>query len=311
MKLPRLWPTALSLLCSLALAQAPASPGTTAQGPAPAAVAGLAALPGGTRLVCAGTSLWTLSTSAAPRRLPLPEDCQGLRVSPSGKVVLVSGRASVTVWRLDAEQQSDGQLWRRVALPEPARRVAFLNDSTLLLAGARGLEQLDLNTQARTLLRPGAVTGLATAPDGRRAVMGDGSRVQLVNVADGAVLSGVRCEVACPLQDVQFSRDQRGAVVQAGPVLYALREGHPATAVLRGAEGAMGFPLPDGGVWVLTAGRLERRDAQTGRREGVLRPEGVSGPAAWTPEGGLLYVAGRELVELDKTGQEVGRTALP
>lgn len=145
MKLPRLWPTALSLLCSLALAQAPASPGTTAQGPAPAAVAGLAALPGGTRLVCAGTSLWTLSTSAAPQRLPLPEDCQGLRVSPSGKVVLVSGRASVTVWRLDAEQQSDGQLWRRVALPEPARRVAFLNDSTLLLAGARGLEQLDLN----------------------------------------------------------------------------------------------------------------------------------------------------------------------
>lgn len=305
MKLPRLWPTAFPLLCSLALAQAPAPTGAAPEA-APPAVAGLAALPGGARLVCAGLSLWTLPKSAAPQRLPLPEPCQGLRVSPSGELALVAGVNTATVWRL-----GDGTRLTRVVLPDPARRAALLNDGTLLLAGVRGLEQFDLKTQARTLLRPGALTGLATAPDGQRAVVGDGTRVQLVNVADGAVLSGVRCEAACPLQDVQFSPDRRGAVVRAGSVLYALREGRPATAVLRGPGGALGFPLADGGVWVLTAGRLERRDAQTGRREAVVRPDGVSGPAAWTPEGGLLYVAGRDLVELDKAGQEVSRAALP
>lgn len=288
-----------------------------AQGAAPAAVAGVAALPGGTRLVCAGTSLWKVGTPA-PVKFALPEPCRGLRVSPSGTLALVTGEKAATVWRL-----SDGQLLTSVTLSDPARRAAFVNDAALLLGGVRGLEQFDLKTQARTLLRPGAVTGLAVALDGQRAVVGDGGRVQLVSVSQlvsvnqpvsvsgGQVLSGVRCEGSCPVQDVQFSLDGRGAVVRAGNALYALRDGHPATVVLRGDAVASGFPLPGGGVWVLTGGRLERRDAQTGRREAVLRPDGVSGPAAWTPAGGLLFVAGRELVELDQTGREVGRTALP
>lgn len=316
----RLWP-ALFLLCSLASAQvsgrsAAASPPAPVLPPVasptaalPAPVTGVAALPGGTRLVCTGMSLWKLS-AGKPVRFTLPEPCQGLRVSPSGRLALVAGAKTATVWHLE-----DGEVLTRVQWPDPARRAAFLNDAALLLAGANGLERLDLGTQARTSLPPGgvtgAVTGVVAAPDGQRAVVGDGTRVQLVHLADGQVLSGVRCEAACPVQDAQFGAGGRVAVVRAGDALYALREGHPATVVLRGAEGSAGFPLADGGTWVLTAGRIERRDAQTGRREGVVRPQGVSGPAAWTPQGGLLFVSGRELVELDAAGREAGRTALP
>ncbi|WP_240319392.1 hypothetical protein [Deinococcus wulumuqiensis] len=324
----RLWP-ALFLLCSLASAQvsglsaaalgavppAPVSPALVSPAtvsPAtvsPESVTGVAALPGGTRLVCAETSLWKLG-AGKPVRFTLPESCQGLRVSPSGQLALVAGAKAATVWHL-----GDGKMLTQIQWPDPARRAAFLGDAALLLAGANGLERLDLGTQARTSLRPGAatgaVTGVVAAPDGQRAVVGDGTRVQLVNLADGQVLSGVRCEAACPVQDAQFGAGRRVAVVRAGDTLYALREGHPATVVLRGAQGSAGFPLAGGGVWVLTAGRIERRDAQTGRREGVVRPEGVSGPAAWTPQGGLLFVSGRELVELDAAGREAGRTALP
>lgn len=280
---------------------------------APAPVTALALLPDGVRLVCAGAELRQLSRQGQLlRRIALPEPCLSLQVSPSGTLALTVGRSGARVWRL-----SDGRELHSLSLAGLAGRVAFLSDDELLLGTGRGVESLKLAPRQRRVLLPGAVSGLALAPGGERLLLSRGERLELVRLSDFKVLSGIRCEEVCPLRRVQFSADGRGAVALAGVTLYALRDGRPVNVVLRGAEGEVtGFPLPDGGVWVLRGGQLERRDAQTGRREGRLLDDGpknalLDGPASWNGMGGvLLLTQGRDLLELGPDGRELGRQPL-
>lgn len=274
---------------------------------------GLALLPDGTRLVCAGAELRQLSPQGELlRRIQLPEPCLSLQVSPAGTLALTVGRGAARVWRL-----ADGQVAYTLSLSGLAGRVAFLSEGELLLGTGRGVESLKLADRQRRVLLPGAVSGLALAPGGERLLLSRGERLDLVRLSDFKVLSGIRCEELCPLRRAQFSADGRGAVALAGSALYALREGRPVNVVVRGVEGdASGFPLPDGGVWVLRGGQVERRDAQTGRREGRLLDDApanalLDAPASWNGAGGvLLLTQGHDLLELGPDGREVSRQPL-
>lgn len=246
-------------------------------------------------------------------RWPTREQCLGLQVSPSGQHILTWGKFSVEVW-----QAADGKRVQSLLMAAPAGRVAFLSEAQLILGTSQGLQTLDLATGQRQTLQVGkdlgAVMSVAVSPKGDKLLLGIRMRLSLVRLSDFKVLSAIYCEEACPLSSVQFSRDGRGAVAFAGKTLYSFREGRPVNLVLRGlTERTTGFPLPDGGVWVLQGGRLERRDLQTGRREGVLLSgeAGPAGAAAWSAGGGLwLVTPERELLELGPDGREVGRQPL-
>lgn len=224
------------------------------------------------------------------------EPCDNLELSPGGARVLLRQPASVSVWELET-----GALVRRVPAADPRRRSGFLDDGRLLLASFRGAEEIDLASGLRTLRQPGAFGALFVSPDGQRALVGDGGGVRLVSLSDFRTLSGLRCERPCTLRAARFSRDSRGAVALTSDEVFSLIEGRPVNVVLRRTDTAAlsAYPLRRGSVLVL-GDRAERRDAQTGRREGVLAGEFWGRVSAWSGvgEGVLTLNRAGEVTEL-------------
>ncbi|UQN05878.1 hypothetical protein [Deinococcus sp. QL22] len=286
----------------------------------PAAVGGLAWLPGGSRALCLGNRLLVLDGMGKVSRL-IPTGqaaCQSLNVNLAGTLAATSAGGTVNIWRLGdgvrVSQHPTG----------PLSGSGFASDSDLLLATSTGIDRLNVLTGARRVVQNTPVTALFVAPDGVRAVVGSvvgtgaagRGRVQLINTTTLAVLSGTMCDALCVPQNAQFGVNGRTAAVRAGSVLLSLREGYPSSTVVRGlsvSTPASGFPLPDSSVLTFLDGNVESRDLQTGRRErqlplqGVLaQPVSLSGPgriSALTDSGDLLSA--------DLTFRDVQRVPLP
>ncbi|THF69992.1 hypothetical protein E7T06_09560 [Deinococcus sp. Arct2-2] len=310
----------LSILCA-AFAAAPAHALTlTVDGQTkvtgPAAVGGLAWLPGGLRAVCLGNRLLVLDGVGKVSRLISTGEapCQSLSVNQAGTLAATSAGGNLNVWRL-----GDGVRVTQLS-SGPLSGSGFVSDTDLLLATPTGLDRLNVLTGARQTVQNTPVTALFVAPDGVRAVVGTAvggrGRVQLINTTTLAVLSGTVCDTLCVPQNAQFGVNGRTATVRAGAVLLSLREGYPSSIVVRGlsaSDPASGFPLPDSSVLTFVDGNVESRDLQTGRRDGLLPIQGVlAQPVSLSGQGRISALTDSgDLLSTDLTFRDVQRVALP
>ncbi|MFB9992491.1 hypothetical protein ACFFLM_10985 [Deinococcus oregonensis] len=314
----------LSVLCA-AFAVGPARALTlTVEGQprvtGPAAVGGLAWLPGGLRAVCLGNRLLVLDDKGHISRLiPTGEvACQSLSVNQAGTLAATSAGGTLNVWRISdgvrVAQQLDGLLGG----------FGFVSDTDLLLATPTGLDRLNVLTGARQTVQNTPVNTLFVAPDGVRAVVGSvvgtgaagRGRVQLISTSTLAVLSGTICDALCVPQNAQFGVSGQTTVVRAGSVLLSLREGYPSSVVVRGlsaSDPASGFPLPDSSVLTLIDGDVESRDLQTGRKERQFPLQGVlAQPVSLSAQERISALTDSgDLLSADLTFRDVQRVALP
>ncbi|ANE43468.1 hypothetical protein [Deinococcus puniceus] len=313
-------PLTLSLLTAVLVA-APAGALTLTvesqvQVTGPAAVGGLAWLPGDSRAVCLGNRLLVLDgVGKVSRLIPTGETvCQSLSVNQAGTLAATSAGGTLNVWRL-----GDGV---RVAQHPtgPLSGGGFVSDTDLLLATSTRIERLNVLTGARQTVQNTPVTALFVAPDGVRAVIGTSAagrgRVQLINTTTLAVLSGTVCDALCVPQNAHFGVNGRGAVARAGSALLALREGYPSSTLVRGlpaSDPASGLPLPDSSVLTFVDGNAESRDLQTGRREKLLPIQGVlAQPVSLSGQGRISALTDSgDLLSADLTFRDVQRVALP
>ncbi|MBZ9751096.1 hypothetical protein K7W42_09500 [Deinococcus sp. HMF7604] len=248
-------------------------------------------------VACLGDRLLLLGAGGELRRsLPTGDRCAGLSVSPDSRYALTRTAEQVSVWRL-----ADGVRLARLETPGVVG-AGFSGAQDLLIGSGRGTERVSLTTLARTAPVGDGVDALVTAPDGLRAVVTRGQRVQLLDSATLSIQSAVACAVSCTLGPVAFASDGRTAAVQAGGEVYALRAGFPASVVVRRSDAAgavvSALPRPDGSVLALRVGQAEVRDLQTGHRERLLPVAGLqAAPAALTPSGRVLTVQGNVLLD--------------
>ncbi|WP_418514394.1 hypothetical protein [Deinococcus sp. RM] len=174
----------------------------------------------------------------------------------------------------------------------------FGSGGELLVGSGAGLERVNPADLSRQVLDPAPVAALTVAADGSRALVVRGSRAQLLDTRTLRVLSGTSCDDTCAPGRAVFSADGRSVTVPLGRTLVALRDGLPATTVLRASDpetaGAYsGLPLRNNTVLILRDGETQVRDVQTGHRE---RRVGLSGlgatPASLSPREEVLSVGG-------------------
>lgn len=270
--------------------------------PGPAPVTALNSLPDGSRLLCLGTRWVNLNRQGqVTLAVPLTAPCQMLQVSPDGTRLLTSPDGKVWTAR-------DGALLRELT---DAPFAGFLNNQAVLLRSSAGLESLNVSTGQRSTLRPGSFTALNVSPDGQRAVVSDGQRVQFLSLPDLNSLSAYRCDEDCTVRNVTFTPDGRTAAVQVGRNLIGLWNGRPATTVQRNVENVTGFVQPDNTVLTISEAGVEVRDFQTGRREKLVTT-GVTSPAALLPGGRILALSDKgELLDTDPAFRDVKRLPLP
>lgn len=274
--------------------------------PASPQVTGLVALPGGERVLCSGSRWLVLNAQGEVQRAAaLNAPCLGLSLSPAGTRFLTFTTSEITVWSVG------GQVLRRFPLGGVVG--AGFQDEQVVLAGSpQGITRLNLSSEAGDTLRSGAVNALFVAPDGKKLVVSDGQRVQLLAVPSMQVQSGYRCENTCTVQNANFSASGRMAVAFAGGTLIGLRENMPATTILRNAEQAAGLPQPDNTVLTFSSGKVESRDFQTGRREQELLASSVlPGPALQVGGRVLALTSKGELLDADPNFSDVKRLPLP
>lgn len=271
-------------------------------------VAALLALPSGERVLCSGSRWLVLNAQGRlTKAVSTSAPCLGLSISPAGTRLVTSTANGLAVWNV-----ADGRQVRGLDQAETAGKVGFQDETTLLYGSAKGLVRLDLPSGQQVIVRQAAINALFTAPDGQRAVVSDGQKVQLLKLPTLEVLSGYRCETLCAVQNVNFSADGRTAVAFAAGALIGLRDGVPASTVGRNLENASGLPQPDNTVLTFEGGAVASHDLQTGRREKVIVASGIqSGPVWSNGEQVLALSATGELLSTDREFRDVQRLPLP
>lgn len=280
--------------------------------PGSADVRAVQPLPDGLAALCLG-SRWVQLGMAGndagqlERSVPTVGKCESLALSPDGKRLVSGAEGGFEVWNV-----ADGS--RVLARPVPMQpaQAGFLSNDVVLFGTSNGVDTLNLQSGQRQTVKQGAVKALFVAPDGKRAVIGDGQRVQLVSLSDFRVLSGHVCESDCNVKNAHFSADGRTAAVQVGDMLIGLRAGLPSTTVLRRVSAAVGLPQPNNTVLTVTGVGLESHDLQTGRREKVLLSEGLQ-PVDAAQNGSRLLLLSKtgELLNTDLNGADLKRWPLP
>ncbi|AWT35480.1 hypothetical protein GCM10008956_08530 [Deinococcus arenae] len=280
--------------------------------PGPVALQGVAWDTAGRLHLCLDGRLLSVNAArpggpaASPSAVALPGPCQGVTVSVDARQAAVLGDG-----RLDLIDLSTHSVTGTLLIPGLSG-AGFTAEGTLLIGSPAGLERVTLPGLTRAALDRTPVTTLVVAPDGLRAVVGRGERTQLLDAGTLRVLSGSGCDGRCPPGAVQFSADGRSATVQAAQGVTALRDGFPATTVLRAAEPELAgplsaLPLRDNTALILRDGETQVRDLQTGHRETRRVVPGLrAAPAALTPEEHLLTLTGQGLTlsRLDLSGAQ-------
>lgn len=275
----------------------------------PTTASAVAALPDGSRVLCLGSRWVQLDSSGKLLRsasLTGGDTCHELTLSPDAKTLLVTGN-TVTLWNV-----ADG----RVFQSKPDAQGGFLSNTEVLLRSGDKLSRQSLITitgpETRIPLPNVTANFLFVAPDGKRAVISDGKKLQLVALPTFEILSATPCDTDCTVKNANFSPDGRTAAVLVGDTLIGLREGMPSNTVLRHVDAAVGLPQPDNTVLTFTKEGVESHDLQTGRREKVLLAGGVQPTVALQSGGRLLFFSDRgELLDTDLSGGDIRRLALP
>ncbi len=276
---------------TLTVRDAPALPG-------PVALQAVGLDAAGRLHLCLGSRLLSVNAvgpgdpAARPSAVALPVRCQSVTVSVDARLAAV-----LSDGRLDLIDLSTHRVTGTLSVPGLSG-AGFAADGTLLIGSPAGLERVTLPGFLRSPLDRTPVTTLRVAPDGLRAVAGRGGRTQLLDTQTLRVLSGSSCDAACPPGAVHFSADGRSATVQTAQGVTALRDGHPATTVLRAADPELAgplsaLPLRDNTALILRDGETQVRDLQTGHRETRRVVPGLRGaPATLTGAEDLLTLTG-------------------
>lgn len=305
---------AVLLLLGVSAQAASLNPLSALSVPGPGGISALLALPDGSSVVCLGARWLQLDAQGKVLQaaaLPLADLCRDLTLSPDGKTLLVSGNTLMNA----ATLTNAATLWNladaRLLQTWPDAQAGFLSSQEVLLRTGTKVGRLNFVSGAREPLNAPSINSLFVAPDGRRAVISDGQRVQLVSLPDFTVLSASRCNGECAVQNAHFSADGRTATALAGRTLLGLREGLPATTVMRDTDAAAGLPQPDNTVLTFSVAGVERRDFQTGRPELTLLPGAQPGIAAQQGGRVLAVSDSGELLDTTPDFKNLRRTPLP
>lgn len=259
--------------------------------------------------LCLGERLLHLGSAGDLGGVWLGGSCRAVQVSPDGTRAAALLADRVAVVNIQNRVVSAG-------LPLPgATGAGFDADGALLVGSGAGLERVNPDDLRRQVLDAAPVASLTVATDGARAVVVRGTRAQLIDTRTLRVLSGTACDDSCQPGRAVFSADGRSVTIPLGRTLVALRDGLPATTVLRtgdpeSAGPFTGLPLRNNTVLLLRTGETQVRDVQTGHRERRADLGGLSAaPGSLSPREQVLSVSGSAL-NVGTPDQPTARTAL-